>query len=498
VSAPAAPRAPTFRGRIALAFTLLCFAVLAATSVAIYLGVRAALVRNVDAALMAIARVELASAIDPAGGGVRLHDEQPSPISLPADSGYVKFAEIVDGGGVVRARTFNLLDGPPLALDPTLVDRSLHGVVSFAEVGRGTQRLRALYRPLVSSDGTRYAAVVAIPVHPIDRTLEALAAALAVSLALACGGAAWGASRLAGRLTRPLERIAEAARAVGGDDPTARIPEDARDFELRTVAARLNEMLERLHRALAAERQAVAAQRRFVADASHELRTPLANLRGAVEVALRRPRDAEAYRATLTTAQAEIERLGRLVGDLLTLSRADAGHLALRRAPCDLAAIATAAVEAAAPRAELKTLQLALEAPAPVAIAGDADRLREVLDNLLDNAIRHGPPGSAVRVIVSAEGGGGRLVVSDAGPGIAPDARAEVFERFFRIDASGAGLGLAIAKVLVEAHGGSIRLDSASPHGARFTVSLPCPATPPSQERARQERGRVQPVRKPE
>ncbi len=289
-------------------------------------------------------------------------------------------------------------------------------------------------------------------------------------------------SRVARRLTDPLEQIADAARAIGPDGTHAVIPAVSSDVELRALTDILNGMLHRLDTALQAVRAAAAAQRRFVADASHELRTPLTNLRGTIEVALRHPRTAEEYRDTLATAVHEIERLSRLANDLLMLSRADAAQLRCQSSPCDLAAVVSGTVRGWADRAREQRVSLRLEAPSHLPIVADADRSRQVLDNLLDNALRHAPSESEVVVTAGTQNGAATLRVRDRGPGLASEEQARVFERFYRTDASrarhsgGLGLGLAIAKAIVEAHSGTLAVESAPGSGCTFEARLPQPA----------------------
>jgi heavy metal sensor kinase len=315
--------------------------------------------------------------------------------------------------------------------------------------------------------------------RPFDRTLQALVVALAVALLAGGAVAGWGAARLARRLTRPLEAIADAAGTVGEHSLSARIPEVSEDREVRGVVAILNAMLARLEAAFAKERQLVMAQRRFVADASHELRSPLSNLRGNVEVALRRPRAADEYRETLAAALGEIERMTRLTNALLTLSRIDAGQLDLMLTPCELSAIAADAVNGLAARAGQRGICVRLEAHDALEVEGDADRLRAVLDNLLDNALRYAPEGSEIVVTARRENGTAAVTVRDEGPGLSREDQAHVFERFFRADRSrarnsgGAGLGLAIAMALVEAHQGRLTVQSAPGSGAAFSLRLP-------------------------
>jgi len=192
------------------------------------------------------------------------------------------------------------------------------------------------------------------------------------------------------------------------------------------------------------------------------------------------------YQETLGVALVELERLGRLVQGLLTLSRAGAGRLALDRRSTDLTEVAARAVGAHASRAAAREVELRLDAGAPVVLQADADRLREVVDNLLDNALRMAPTGSSIRVGVSRRDGRCVLEVEDAGPGLTADEQAQVFEPFARGAApggDGAGLGLAIARAVAEAHGGHLGVRSAAGAGAIFRLELPAEAAGAPHER---------------
>lgn len=464
----------TFRGRLTLAMSALSLGVLALVSILIYAGIRWALVRNLDEALLALARTEIASAFDEPGGLVHVHDQAPAAIDLGQGLAYEKVSAILDARGDVVARTGNLVSGPALDLRPELVARAIAGEVVLADATRGPEPYRAVHHPLRDAEGTRYAIVVALSLQPLELTLDAIVGVLIVATAIAAGLAAFASSHLSRRLTRPLERIATAAGEVGETTLAARIPEVSRDRELRALVDLLNEMLVRIEAAF-------ETQRRFVADASHELRSPLANLRSTIEVALRHPRSPGDYEETLRVALGEIERLGRLVQGLLSLSRAEAGRLVLQRRAVDLAELATRAIAAHAARADGRQVLLRLETPSAVCIDGDADRLREVVDNLLDNALRVAPAGSAVRVAVKRDGDCSVLEVEDSGPGLGEEEQARVFEPFARGSApsgDGAGLGLAIARRFAEAHGGRLRVRSSPGAGATFRLELPDLAPP--------------------
>lgn len=422
----------SMRRRLALGMVLLCSTVLALAGLAIDLGARQALQEALDTSLAGIARTEAASAFDAEHGQLHLHD---APTHM---------AQVVDDAGRVVVRSRNL-EQPLAPAAPGYHDQGPY---------------RVLAQPL-DRDLTL---MVALPRGPMEDNLRQLRLLIAGSV----GGAAlaaWLASLLLSRrLTAPLLEMAESARAIDRDHPERRLPLPSPDEELRTLGQAFNRALDDLEKAL-------GAQRRFVADASHELRTPLTNLRGALEVTLRRERTAEEYREALQAALDESRRMAGLVDDLLTLSRA--GQLPLENAPVDLYQIADEAVRAAEPRARQAGVRLELHGgPAPA--RGDAKRLRQVVDILVDNAVRHGGAGGRAGVHVAPT----RVTVEDDGAGLEPEERERVFERFYRGDPSrsrhtgGAGLGLAIARTLVEAHGGRLHAGASKTGGATFWFEL--------------------------
>ena len=280
------------------------------------------------------------------------------------------------------------------------------------------------------------------------------------------------------RSLRPLRRIALTADAIVAGDLTARVPEASRRSELGRVATALNRMLDE-NEAAFAERDATEDKlRRFLADVSHELRTPLTSIRGYAELfrrgADRRPEDlANAMRAI----EDEAARMGTLVEDLLLVARLDEGR-PLERAPVALDDVAEAAVDSA--RAVEPGRLLSFEfAERPLVVAGDRDRLRQALDNLLTNVRDHTPAGSPAYLSLVAVDGQVVLTVEDTGPGVPESERERIFDRFFRPDTErdrergGAGLGLAIVQSIVAAHGGEISVRPARPHGAIFEIRLP-------------------------
>jgi two-component system OmpR family sensor kinase len=315
---------------------------------------------------------------------------------------------------------------------------------------------------------------------PIGRELTALSA-FAWQLAgvgacvLAVGLA--GGWLLSGRLLRPIARISATASAISADNLTQRIDARQIDSELAGLARVLNDMFDRLEAAFARQAQ-------FTADASHELRTPLAILRTHAELALSRPRKPEEYRETLETCLRAAGRMTGLVEGLLTLARADAGGLELKREPVDLARVAADMIELFEPLALRKDVALKAELE-PVTVTGDSGRLCQVLTNLLSNAVQYNRPGGVVCVRLTRQGHDAVLAVSDTGLGIPDIDKPHLFGRFYRVDkarsrdSGGNGLGLAITRSIVQAHGGAIDFESQVGHGSTFRVRLPCDTPPP-------------------
>jgi signal transduction histidine kinase len=229
-------------------------------------------------------------------------------------------------------------------------------------------------------------------------------------------------------------------------------------------------------RALVPIRDSLRRQREFAADASHELRTPLAVVRGSVEHLLRHPTSTIAdQRETLDDVKAETDHLTELVEALLLLARADSGAIELDHQPLDLADTTTMALEPLIALAARNGIKLSLDAR-PTPAGGDALRIRQLVTILVDNAIQHSPPGGSVFVRTEPVGDKAVVSVVDEGPGIRPEDLPQVFDRFWRAPdapSGGAGLGLSIARWIVERHGGTIETTSPPDGGARFEVSLP-------------------------
>jgi signal transduction histidine kinase len=245
--------------------------------------------------------------------------------------------------------------------------------------------------------------------------------------------------------------------------------------ELGRLAETFNELLGRLNASLTQQRQ-------FMADASHELRTPVATTRTAASVALQQPhRDEAEYRQALEIVEQQASRLSRIVEDMFTLARADAGNYPVRFVPMYLDEVVDDVVRAARVLAAPKAVSIELTAASSAAFTGDEDLLRRLVGNLLHNAVRHAPPHSVVSVSLERGGDGYAITITDRGPGIPPEIQPRIFERFYRGDVArardgwsdGAGLGLALSRWIANVHQGDVRLVRSSDEGTTFAVLLP-------------------------
>ncbi|MDQ3568974.1 MAG: HAMP domain-containing histidine kinase [Actinomycetota bacterium] len=294
---------------------------------------------------------------------------------------------------------------------------------------------------------------------------------------LAVGFSLYGA----GPLARRIEELRRGTARLAAGDLDTEVPADGHD-ELAMLAGDFNRMARELREAAAREREMDKARRDLVAAVSHDLRTPIASARALIEaVADGVTGDAEMEARYLASARGEIEKLGRLVDDLFELSRIDAGMLRLELEEASLRDLISDTLSSFKPRAEDKGVSIIGEVSDGVdPVLASPPRLQRVLDNLLGNALRHTPPGGEIHLRVEPGDGVARVEVSDTGEGIAREDLPYVFDRSFRGersrasggDDSGAGLGLAIARGLIEAHGGEIGVESHSGHGSRFRFTL--------------------------
>jgi heavy metal sensor kinase len=299
-----------------------------------------------------------------------------------------------------------------------------------------------------------------------------LLVAFLLALPLVIGISIGGGYLLMRRALSPLQEIAHSAEQIGSHNLNERLPVAQTGDELERLAISLNRMIARLESAF----QHIS---RFTADASHELRTPLTALRGELEATAQYPQLPPDVRETIGSALEETERLSKIVQGLLAVSQLDAGEAEMERVRLDLAELAAGTSEQMRLMAEDKDISLSCDALEKVMVDGDRARLKQVVVNLLDNAISYTAPGGKVQLRIRAAAHRAVLEVEDNGTGIPQAALPHIFERFYRADKArsrqmgGTGLGLAIVQAICLAHGGEVQVESTEGRGSRFSVILP-------------------------
>ena len=403
------------------------------------------------------------------------------PVNEFAASGI--YIEVLDERGLVVAASANLQE-QRLPIDPAVIADGLAARPTLVTLSAGPgAQLRVLTTPMIHGDRVVGMLQVAAALHTINSALRSLSFQLALGAAgtwlLALLLSWW----VIGRALQPVAAIsATAERITATGDVRQRIAERGAEDELGQLAATFNRMLDRIERSLAAHRQ-------FIADSSHQLGTPLTVIRGNAEL-LDRELEAEDRRECVAAIQTEVERMDKIVGDLLTLAQLDARPaVAYQRVRLDTLAQQVAGQV----RSIAGDRQIVVSAPAPAVVQGDAHHLGELLLNLVHNAVKYSADGTTITVCVEVAAAGPpparsaqvRLVVADEGIGIPPADLERIFDRFHRVDRAGppgsrgAGLGLAIVKAIAEAHGGTVAVRSIPGQGSEFTVLLPTvPALP--------------------
>ncbi len=393
------------------------------------------------------------------------------------------FGELRDvSGTVLRRRTFSYggAVGPSPQVPASVPISSRFGDQHLFTI-RSTGRDGTSYRAIAFKVGSD-TAIVAVPLREAQDTLHRL-----VVVEVLVGAGVILALILLGRFVirlglRPLERIGRVASEIAGGDLTRRVtPSDSRT-EVGRLGLSLNEMLAQIEQAFRDRSESEERLRHFLADASHELRTPLSSIRGYAELfRLGAAEDPATLERAMSRIESEAKRMGVLVEDLLLLAALDQAPQG-RQAPVDLRELAQHAADDA--RVVESQRDITLHAGEHVEVVGDPDRLRQLLANLIRNAIIHTPPQSPIELTLRRDHDRAVLEVRDHGPGLPPEGTAKVFERFWRAEGGrsrgrgGAGLGLAIVRAIVAAHGGGVSAENAPGGGALFRVTLPVAQTP--------------------
>jgi two-component system OmpR family sensor kinase len=417
--------------------------------------------------------------LDATAAPIDYDDDVPPDYTEDADNGAHIAPPRVDKNILVRifdpqghivysTNNFSALPAPAVSITDPLKGRVWRGTIT----GRSGQQVRVYSTMLVNSRKTVGVIQIGQSLDGLNATLQRILFGLLLTTPFILILSAFGSYWLAGQAFRPIHRLASTAREIGARDLHQRVRVPLAKDEVRDLAIIFNQMIGRLERAF-------IQQRRFVADASHELRTPVAVVRNMTEVALSQPASKEDYVTVLREVNAESERLGRLINDLLALARADEGQVRFDRDPVHLDLLATDVVESLEPLAAERKMTLRTGTLQPATVLGDAARLIQVIMSLVDNGLIYNNPGGSVTVSVETCETHAHLIVADTGIGIAQKDLEHIFERFYRADPArskavgGSGLGLAIVDWVVRAHKGTITVESEQGHGSTFMVTLP-------------------------
>jgi two-component system, OmpR family, sensor kinase len=456
------------RIRLTLAFAAVLAVAIGVADVAVYLALSR--LETAAAADVLVSQANtIASGIEESNGQVRFGA---GDMPTETQQGVAVEAAIVAPDG-------SMSESPGQALS----DATLTGIAATARTkkapappfnvfdSRGVPRL--VYAiPLETTQGGVAVLIVSRSISELRAALNQTILFLAVLSILVVMAGTLLAHRLAGRILEPVNRIASTARSLSQHDLNRRVQVKVPPDELGELVETFNGMLARLEASF-------ESLRRFTADASHELRSPLALMRSELEGTLAKERTPEEYQQVLRELEAEVEHMTRMVDQLLMLARADAGALRPAETNLDVADFLHETAARWRPVAESRHVRVDVDAPDSGSVQADPDLLRRVMDNLIDNATRHTPEGTAIQLTGAPTEGGWNIDVRDQGPGVPADARPFLFERFARADGArardtaGAGLGLALSRAIAESHGGSLQLLDQNGSGATFRLFLP-------------------------
>jgi heavy metal sensor kinase len=374
-----------------------------------------------------------------------------------------------------RDGTVIYASGRAASFDPAGLPLSLAGDSPSTTLLPDGNRLLIVADKYQTPSGREYVIESGGPMEPIDTMLGHLLFLLLLGVPVVVLAAAGGGYILVGQALAPVVQIARSAEQITLHNLDEPLPRTLTGDEMEELSLALNRMISRL-------REAFEQNRRFLADASHELRTPLTALRGELESAVEQARPLPDLRDKVGSALEEVDRLAKIVQTLFAISRLDAGEAQQEWRRFDLARLTAETAGQMSLLAEDKGVSVNCNVEQEAGVEGDSARIKQVVVNLLDNAIKYTPSGGSIQLNVRARDGKAVLEVVDTGIGIPSGALPHVFERFFRVDKArsreigGAGLGLAIVKSICAAHGGQVEVESAEGRGSRFTVKLPLAA----------------------
>lgn len=382
-----------------------------------------------------------------------------------------KFFQIFSPTGRITIQSPNVKSHDvPLSQDA--LQHAMKGDTTYESARFPGETLRFISVPILYQGNLLNVVQVGTSLKPVEHTLKRLLAVLLVLIPVALLVSLGGGWFLAGHVLRPVAIMTEAAKKIAAGDLSQRLAVKATGDEIGRLAETFNAMIARLDASFRQIRQ-------FSSDASHELRTPLTVMKGETELVLRRPRECEDYQGVLESNLEEIDRMTRIVDELLFLSRADLGEVKMAAERVELVDLLEDIQQQASVLGQEQGIEVLLGTMHPAAILGDELRLRELFLNLVDNAVKYSKPGGKVELSLRAEQSSAKIAIQDYGIGIRPEAIGRIFDRFYRTDEArahtkkGTGLGLAICAWIAEVHRGQIDVQSRLGEGSTFTVTFP-------------------------
>ena len=391
---------------------------------------------------------------------------------FPALAVMDKFFQIFGPAGKLTIQSINI-DPDVIPLNPDTFDAALDGETTVESIAVDNDvSIRLLTVPIRQRGTLLNILQIGTSMQPMMESLRRLLFIMVVGAPLALLGSLLGGWLLAGRALAPVEVITRTARQIAAGDLSQRIQTPPSGDEIGRLVSTMNDMLGKLEVSFRQIRQ-------FSGDASHELRTPLTVMKGETEFALRKPRSPEIYQATLESTLEEVDLMSQIIDDLLLLSRADLGEVVLNMVPVALDDLVTEIEQQTVVLGRTRHISVTSGPIDRVTVNGDELRLRELLLNLVDNAIKYSRAGDGIHLSLVAERQEAVLSVMDHGIGIALEDRERIFDRFYRTEAArahaktGTGLGLSICRWIVDAHHGTIYVNSVLGTGSTFTVRFP-------------------------
>lgn len=441
-----------------LAFILACF------SAGVYIFLREILYDNLDDAVRNRAATSLEIVVYEEGRPTLVGQG-----SFDEPNAGESFVRVFDSSGAV---TFdNSAEAGHVAVDSNVVDIALRGRSSTRTANADGEAVRVITIPIRNGDEISGVLEVGQSQEDVSNALRGLFLVLGIAYPVTLAVASIGGVFLASRALSPIDRLTRLARRITAEDLSTRLDLNLPNDEVGRLARTLDEMIAGLE-------EAFRRQRQFTADASHELRSPLTAIKGQVGLARSKPRDEHAYQEVLRIVEDEADEMVKVVDSLLTLARADAGHIVIVPESVDLGDLIESVAEQMQPAAERKGMTVAIEAGPDVVLDGDEDLLIRLVLNLLGNAIKFTPAGGTVTLGWGIDDEEAIFWVLDTGVGIAPEHLRHIFDRFYRVDSArtqseeGTGLGLSICQWIAGAHGGSVSVVSEVGRGSTFTVKL--------------------------